>query len=131
MGSEEAEQHRLETEWERREEIKRATSKFAYPLRSYIPEFPSDEEDMADAKEKEDTGLAKPYRSEDDEDIPTEFRRVTGPTEPLSRSMSSMTNTSSNPSSTRPSSSTSSHKRTASTAMRSHSEEPDFTALDQ
>ena len=62
--------------------MRRAKSRFDYPSRSYILEFPSDEEDKTDVKEKEDTGLAKPYRSEDDEDFPTEFRRVIGPTEP-------------------------------------------------
>jgi hypothetical protein len=129
MNSEEAEQHRLEDEWERNEAVRHATSKFAFPSRFYIPEFPSDEEDTTDVKKKEDTGPAKPYRSEDDEELPTEFRRV-GPTEPLSRSMSSMTNTSSNPSSTRPSSSSSSHKLTEPPVMRSYSEEPDIPTLD-
>ncbi len=71
--------------------MRRAKSQFTYPSRSYIPEFPSDEEDKTDFKEKEDTGPAKPYRSEDDEEFSTEFRRVLGPTEPLSPSMSSMT----------------------------------------
>jgi hypothetical protein len=129
--SEEAEQHRLEDQWERLGEARRAKSRFAYHSKSYIPEFPSGEKDKIDVKEKEDTGPTKSYRSEDNAEFSTEFRRVLGSTEPPSLSMSSMTNTSSNPSSTRPSSSSSSHQRTAPAAMRPHSEEPDYTMLDQ
>ncbi len=54
-----------------------------------------------------------------------------GPTKPLTRSMSSMTNTSSNPSSTRPSSPSSSYQRTVPPTMRPQLKEPDYNTLDQ
>ena len=109
MSAEEAEQHALEDEWDRREARRDAKRKSMLPYKP-VHVFLTDEENDVEIK---DTDLLKSYRSEDDEEFPSEFRSVLGPAEPLSRSMSSMTNTSSNPSSTRPSSSSSSQQRTA------------------